>query len=242
MPKPRDLTPLPEDWERALAIVAHPDDMEYGAASAVARWTSQGKQVCYLLVTRGEAGIDSMPPDEVGPLRAEEEREGATLVGVDNVEFLNYQDGIIEYGLPLRRDFARSIRRHRPDLIITLSHHLTWKDGPLNMADHRWVAMAVMDAARDAGNRWIFPELLSEGFEPWKGVKMVCLSGSPSPTHTVDVSEFVEKGIASLEQHHVYLENLPEGFDVISFVRNNMADTGKRVGCEYAVSLEVINI
>jgi LmbE family N-acetylglucosaminyl deacetylase len=55
---------LPEDWDHALAIVAHPDDMEYGAASAVARWTRQGKQVAYLLVTRGETGIDRLPPDE----------------------------------------------------------------------------------------------------------------------------------------------------------------------------------
>ncbi|MFQ5915066.1 MAG: PIG-L deacetylase family protein [Nitrospinota bacterium] len=236
----KELTPLPEDWERALAIVAHPDDLEYEAASAVARWTSQGKQVCYLLVTRGEAGIDSMPPDEVGPLREEEERKGAAIVGVANVEFLQHQDGIIEYGLPLRRDIASAIRRRRPHILITLPHHLTWKDGPLNMADHRWVTLAVMDAARDAGNRWIFPELLSEGFEPWHGVGMVCLSGSPYPTHTVDVSEFIEKGIASLEQHRVYLENLPEEFDVISFVRGNMAEMGIRAGCKYAVSFEVI--
>ena len=69
-----DLKPLSEDWSAALAIIAHPDDMEFGAAGAVARWTAEGKRVCYLLVTRGEAGIDSMPPEEVGPLREEEER------------------------------------------------------------------------------------------------------------------------------------------------------------------------
>ncbi len=235
-------TPLPEDWDAALAIVAHPDDLEYEAASAMARWTSQGKRVCYLLVTRGEAGIDSMPPDEVGPLREEEERKGAALVGVESVEFLDYRDGIVEYGLPLRRDFARAIRRHRPDVLITLSHHLTWENGPLNMADHRWTGLAVMDGARDAGNRWIFPELLSEGLEPWNGVKRVCLSGSPHPTHTVDVTDSIEKGVASLEQHRIYMENLPEGFDFASFIRDRAAETGKRAGCRYAVSFEVIDI
>ena len=76
------LEPLSEDWERALAVVAHPDDLEYGAASAIARWTSQGKEINYLLVTRGEAGIDSMPPEEVGPLREREEINSAGLVGV----------------------------------------------------------------------------------------------------------------------------------------------------------------
>ena len=58
------MKPMPEDWDRAVAIVAHPDDLEYGVASAVARWTRQGKQVSYLLATRGEAGIDGMDPAE----------------------------------------------------------------------------------------------------------------------------------------------------------------------------------
>lgn len=69
-----ELETLDETWDRALAIVAHPDDMEYGAASAVARWTSQGKEVAYVMVTDGEAGISDMAPDEVGPLRREEQR------------------------------------------------------------------------------------------------------------------------------------------------------------------------
>ena len=91
---PPPLPPLREDWERALCVAAHPDDIEYGLAAAVARWTSQGKQVTYLLATRGEAGIDSMEPAKAGPLREEEERAGAREVGVDVVEFLDYRDGV----------------------------------------------------------------------------------------------------------------------------------------------------
>ena len=103
-----DLLPaLPEDWDRCLAVVAHPDDIEYGTASAVARWTAQGKQVTYLLATRGEAGIDGMHPDQAAPLREEEERAGAREVGVDVVEFLDHRDGVVEYG-------AGAAPRHRP--------------------------------------------------------------------------------------------------------------------------------
>ena len=98
------LPPLPEDWHAALAVVAHPDDMEYGAANAVARWTGQGKSVAYMLVTRGEAGIDTLPPEEVRMLREAEERASAAVVGVTSVEFLGHADGVVEYGLPLRRD------------------------------------------------------------------------------------------------------------------------------------------
>ena len=238
----RNLKPLDENWERALAVVAHPDDLEYGAASAVARWTSQGKQVSYLMVSRGEAGIDGMPPEETGPLREEEEMVSAHLVGVDTVEFLDHRDGVIEYGLPLRRDIARAIRRHRPNVLITLNFQLTWGGPELNMADHRWVGLAVLDASRDAANRWIFPELLQEGLQPWSGVKMVFISGSPQAGHAVDVSDFLDKGIASLKAHKAYIQNLAGDFDPEAFLRNNALATGKRSGCRYAVGFEVMKI
>ena len=237
-----ELPALDESWQRALAIVAHPDDMEFGASSAVARWTAQGKEISYILMTSGEAGIDGISPEEAGPAREEEEIKSAAIVGVEKVEFLGYTDGIIEYSLDLRRDLARKIREHRPEIVITLSHHLTWPGGPLNMADHRWLAYGVMDASRDAGNRWIFPELLNEGLEPWTGVRMVLLNGSPEPTHAVDVTEHLEKGIASLQAHKLYIDNLAQGFDPVGFLTQAAVETGKRAGFQYAVSFEAISI
>lgn len=236
------LLPLPEDWDRCLAVVAHPDDLEYGAASAIALWTSQGKAVRYLLITRGEAGIDSILPAETAVLRTDEELRSAAVVGVQDVEFLDYPDGVIEYGLPLRKDIARVIRRNRPDVLVTVNHHLTFPGGLFNMADHRWTGLAVMDAARDAGNRWIFPELLDEGLEPWNGVRMVCFSGSPQPTHAVDVSGYLDQGIRSLKEHKAYIENLSSQFDPARFLTDSAAETGRAFGCRYAVSFEVISI
>lgn len=233
------LEPLAEDWERAMAVVAHPDDLEYGAASAIARWTAQGKEAVYVLATRGEAGIDSMAPEEAGPLRAEEERRSAQAVGVRTVEFLDHPDGMIEYGLPLRRDIARSIRRHRPNVIVSLNPHPTWGGRALNMADHRAVGAAILDAVRDAANRWVFRELLDEGLDPWKGVRMVCFSGAPEPTHAVDVTGFIDRGITSLQEHQAYLAGLGGEFDPATFLRNHAAEVGKRLGCELAVSFEV---
>ena len=111
------LTPFPDDWSAALCIAAHPDDLEYGTASAVAAWTGAGRTVGYVLLTAGEAGIDDLDPAECGPLREEEERAGAIEVGVTQVEFLGYPDGVLEYGLAMRRDLARVIRRVRPTLL-----------------------------------------------------------------------------------------------------------------------------
>jgi LmbE family N-acetylglucosaminyl deacetylase len=137
---------------------------------------------------------------------------------------------------------SRIIRLRCPNILISLNYHLTWGGVVLNMADHRWVGLAVLDAARDAGNRWIFPELLEEGLEPWNDVKMVCLSGSSRPTHVVDVTSSIDKGIASLKAHKAYIENLSGDFNPETFLRESASGTGKSVGCEYAVSFEVIQI
>ena len=242
-PTPPRLATVPEDWQTALAIVAHPDDMEYGAASAVARWTAQGKRVVYVMVTKGEAGIDSMAPAEVGPLRAQEEINSARVVGVETVEFLDHVDGVVEYGLPLRRDLSRVIRRYRPDVLITINHELQFATGHLNMADHRWVGLAVCDAARDAGNRWIFPELLDEGLEPWNDVRFVAVFGATNPTHAVDVSEYWEIGMASLREHKAYLANLGDvGEGPFEFLTMHARTVGQAFGCEYAAQAALVYI
>lgn len=230
---------LPEDWNKALALVAHPDDVEYGAASAVARWTSQGKDVVYIMVTRGEAGIDSLTPDESAKVRVQEEINSARAVGVETVEFLDHKDGVIEYGLPLRRDLTRAIRRHKPDIVLTNGIELTRRGHTLNMADHRWVGLAVLDASRDADNRWIFPELLEEGLEPWHGVRMVCTSGG-EPDYYVDVSDCMDQGVAALKEHGKYIEGLDKRPDPDKMLRTRAAELGQRFGCEYAVAFKVV--
>ncbi|WP_086162436.1 PIG-L deacetylase family protein [Streptomyces marincola] len=203
---------MPTDWRRALAVVAHPDDLEYGAAAAVAEWTDAGREVAYLLVTRGEAGIDTMPPEESARVRAAEQCASAALVGVESVTFLDHKDGVIEGGVGLRRDLTAAIRAHRPELLITLNHHDTWAwDGRVwNTPDHRVVGRAVLDAAADAGNRWVFPEQLGQdGPGPWDGVRWVAVAGSPEATHAQAVGEpALERAIASLAEHRAYLTAL----------------------------------
>ena len=225
-----------------MAVVAHPDDLEYGVASAVARWTSHGKTVKYVLVTSGEAGIDSISPEKAKPRREKEERASAAIVGVDTVEFLGYPDGTVEYGLNLRQDIARTIRGYRPEVLITLNHHPTWGGSGFNMADHRAVGLAVLDAARDAANRWVFGAMLKDGFQPWDGVRMACIGASPYPTHAVDVSGFLDRGIESLQAHRAYLEGLGGGLDARAFLESNAAEIGRRAGCEHAVAFEVVDL
>lgn len=231
------LEALPEDWDRALAIVAHPDDMEWGAASAVARWTSQGKDVRYLLVTRGEAGIATRPPEEVAPLREDEQRASCEAVGVHEVEFLDHADGLVVADLALRRDLAAAIRRHRPDVLLGISYRDSWGGTSWNHADHRAVGVAMLDAARDAANPWLFEDV----GPPCEPVELVAFSGSTHPTHAVDVTDHLEAGIESLRRHAVYLEELgdPGGRDTILQLTSWARQAGQDFGVEAAVAFEV---
>src|SRR5690349_110598 len=183
------LEPVVEDWQKALAIVAHPDDLEFGTAAAIARWTGQGKEIVYVMATSGEAGIDGLAPAECGPLREAEEIESARIVGVDVVEFLGQPDGTIEYGVALREVLTAVIRRHQPEIVITNNFRETWDgDVILNQADHMAVGRATLDAVRDAANRWIFPD----AGERWNGVRQVWAAGSPSGKHGVDITDTYE--------------------------------------------------
>lgn len=237
------LDAVDESWSRALAVVAHPDDLEYGAAAAVARWTRQGKRVAYCLATSGEAGIDAIAPEAAGPLREAEERAGAALVGVDEVEFLGHPDGMIEYGLDLRRDISRAVRRHRPDVVITSNHHDTWAPGAPNQADHIALGRAVIDGVRDAANRWVFRELLDEGLPPWHAGR-VLVASSPLAAHGVDVTATFADGAASLRAHSEYLRGL--GAHAMADPEESLAaiagPVGTRLGTRYGVAFEVIDL
>jgi LmbE family N-acetylglucosaminyl deacetylase len=205
-------TPMPDDWQRALVIAAHPDDIEYGMAAAVAAWTAAGKQVHYLLATRGEAGMAGVAPAEAGPLREEEERRSAAVVGVSEVEFLDHRDGVLVAGPELRRDLAGAIRRHRPELVVTGYYGATWSPpgvspGYVNSADHRALGQCVLDAVADAGNEWIFPDLPDPR---WAGVQYIAVQDMADPPHEVDVAAHVEQAVASLCEHRRYLEILSE--------------------------------
>ncbi|MGH3471526.1 MAG: PIG-L deacetylase family protein [Nocardioidaceae bacterium] len=239
-PAPEPLEPLDESWSKALAIVAHPDDLEFGAAAAIARWTRQGKRISYVMVTSGEAGIDGLAPDECRTVRQAEQVESARLVGVDGVEFLGFADGIVEYGIPLRAAIAAVVRRHQPEIVITGNFHETFGGRHRNQPDHIAVGNAVLDGVRDAGNRWIFHDQLTDGLEPWGGVRQIWAAGSPLAQHGVDTTDTFDAGVASLAAHKAYIDGLGwQDFDPAEFLEGFGRATGTRLGTTMAASFEV---
>lgn len=211
--------------------------MEYGAAAAVARWTAQGKRIAYVLVTDGEAGVTGMSPAEVGPLRRAEQIAACREVGVDTVEFLGLPDGLVTEGLELRDRLCQVLRRHRPDVVLSINFRDSWGGPSWNHADHRAVGRALLDATRDSGNPWLFPDAGA----PWPHIQFTAFSGSPQATHAVDVTESFDAGVRSLASHAVYLANL--GGDMASpdaFLRGAAEAAGHRLGVPLAAAFELI--
>jgi len=227
--------PLPsapaEHVERALCVLAHPDDVDFGSAGTVAGWTAAGTEVTYLIVTDGDAGgFDETPRAEMGPLRRREQTAAAAAVGVSDVRFLGHPDGRLELTLDLRRDISRVIRQVRPQRVLTSSPERMWERVGASHPDHMTVGESTMRAVYpDARNPFAFPELLAdEGLDAWT-VAEVWLGGSPRADHAVDVTDLVDRKFAALGSHVTQVSHLPEG-QLRQFVTGWMAETARAHG------------
>lgn len=219
---------------RILCITAHPDDNEFTTAGSVARWTREGREVVFCLVTDGSAGVNEHTPTNEGlvPIRERESREAARILGVKDLVFLGYQDGIVEPTLALRRDLTRVIRRWRPDAVVCGDPTARWYGNEyLNHPDHRAVASAALDAVfPSAETSVIFPELLEEGLEPHK-VKEVLISGAVPPDTWVDIGETLAVKCAALKAH---VSQVGPGQWVEAVLGQWAAEIGKRAGIAHA--------
>jgi LmbE family N-acetylglucosaminyl deacetylase len=226
-------TPLPrrpaEHVERALCVLAHPDDVDFGSAGTVATWTAAGTEVTYCIVTDGDAGgFDDTPREQMPALRRAEQRAAAAEVGVTDVRFLGYPDGRLELSLDLRRDIARVIRQVRPQRLLTSSPERFWDRIGASHPDHMTVGESTLRAVYpDARNPFAFPELLAdEGLQAWT-VSEVWLGASPRADHAVDVTDMLACKLAALRSHVTQVSHTP---DLDRFVTDWMAQTAARFG------------
>jgi LmbE family N-acetylglucosaminyl deacetylase len=220
-----------EHVERALCVLAHPDDVDFGSAATVASWTAAGTEVVYCMVTDGDAGgYDETPRDQMGPLRQAEQRAAAKEVGVSDVRFLGHPDGRLELTLDLRRDISRVIRQVRPQRVLTSSPERWYDRIGASHPDHMTVGESTLRAVYpDARNPFAFPELLAdEGLEAWT-VSEVWLGASPRANHAVDVTDFVDRKWAALGSHVSQVGHWPEG-QMQEFVGGWMRATAERFG------------
>ncbi|MBI2866171.1 MAG: PIG-L family deacetylase [Chloroflexi bacterium] len=218
--------------DRALVIAAHPDDAEFGAGGTTALWTQQGREVFYVVCTRGDKGSSDpeMTPERLATLREEEQRAAARTLGVREVVFLGFSDGGLEDTPELRRELVRYIRLYRPKVVVTSEplHHRQriWH------RDHRIVGQSACDAVFPyARDRLHFSELLAQGLEPHK-VEEVYLWGSEEPDTFIDISQTIELKVQALRCHASQVNS--HSRDIEHWVRERCATAGQAIGAAYA--------
>lgn len=224
-----------------LIIVAHPDDIEFGAGGAAAVWTDAGATVVYCIVTNGAAGSNDPHSDlvELIALRQEEQREAGKHVGVTDIRFLNYPDGALQPTLDLRRELTRLIREVKPNRVMIMDPRtiIVSQDefDYINHPDHRAAGEAALYAIFPSSEtRPIFPELLAEGYEPHH-IDEVYLTIANDPNIAVDISNVWDRKIASLLSHRSQLDE-----SVAEMIRTWDAKAGEEVGVPLAETFKVM--
>jgi LmbE family N-acetylglucosaminyl deacetylase len=190
--------------ERVLVVVAHPDDIDFGAAGTIATWTDAGLEVAYCVITDGDAGgfDPAVPRNEIGGIRQAEQRAAAKAVGVDDVVFLGYPDGRLEVTLDLRRDISRVIRQKRPQRILLQSPERNWERIYASHPDHLAAGEATMCAVYpDARNPFTHLELAEEGLEAWTVGETWVMSTGANANRYVDVTDVFDRKVEALRAH-----------------------------------------
>ena len=193
--------------KRAMSIHAHPDDQEFTVGGTLAKWARAGCEIVTVCITRGGAGSNKYTPldmtrEALVAIREDEQREACRILGVKETIFLDYEDGMLEPSIPLRRELTRLIRRHRPETVLTGDPTVRFYGTTyMNHPDHRAAADVALDAVfPSAGTRLIFPELLAEGLEPHE-VRQVYIHGADRPDTYVDIAETLDVKLAALRAH-----------------------------------------
>jgi LmbE family N-acetylglucosaminyl deacetylase len=216
--------------ERVLAVMAHPDDVDFGAGGTVKAWTDAGVEVTYCLVTNGDAGgfDPTVPRSEIPRIRQAEQRAAGAVLGVTDVRFLGYKDGELAVSHELRRDISRVIRQVRPDRMLIQSPERNWTRIQASHPDHLAAGDAAIQAVYpDARNPFAHPSLLlDEGLEDW-AVPEVWMMASPSPDHYVDITDAFPAKLAALRAHESQTGHMDDLADRIGgWMRTQAARAG----------------
>ena len=227
--------------ESAMAIVAHPDDIEFGCAGTLARWAKAGARIAYLLCTSGDVGIakDGMTRAQAVEIREAEQRAAAAVAGATEVIFLREPDGMVQATLELRKKLVREIRRFRPEVVITGDPQLLWAgEGYINHPDHRAVALAAVDAIFPAsGQPNLFEELAAEGLTAHK-VRKVFVNNWREGDYYVSIDDTIDVKVAALKEHKSQMGE----WDVEKNIKQWASERAKGHEMQYAEIFRVVTL
>ena len=227
--------------QSALAIVAHPDDIEFTCAGTLALWAEKGSRITYVLCTSGDAGIEQpgITRVEAARIREKEQLAAAKIIGGQEVVFLREPDGLLQATLELRKKLVREIRRVRPEVVVCWDPTVVWiNDTMINHPDHRAAALAALDAVFPAaGQPLVYEELAEEGLTPHKPQKLYVVSWDKADLYQ-DIEKTLDKKIGALKAHRSQFKD----WDPEAFVRQMDGRRGREKGMQYAEAFKVITL
>jgi len=222
-----------------MIISAHPDDAEFGVAGSVAKWTSDGKKVAYIVCTSGDKGSSDpdMNPKELAIIRENEQKQAAKLLGVGIVEFLRYPDQQLEDTPDFRKNIVRMIRIYRPDIIITMDPYRKY----IWHRDHRITGQTTLDAIYPyARDRMAYPDLIDEGIMPHKAEE-IWFWGTEDINHTLDITKTMDTKLAALFCHKSQMESMGTE-NIEKWVKNKCQEIAAGTGFTYAEGFHRVKI
>lgn len=233
--------------ESAMAIYAHPDDIEFSCAGTLARWAKEGARISYVVCTSGQGGIrrPSISWEEAGRIRESEQRKAAKIAGAQEVVFLGEVDGMLTPSLELRKKIVRELRRFRPEVVVTGDPTVVWAgEDYINHPDHRAAAQAALDAVFPAsGQPNVFEELEKEGLTAHK-IRKVFVSSFSEGDYYVNIEDTIDIKVAALKAHESQMEEMKElgSWDGTERIREWAAANGKGKEMEFAEVFRVITL
>lgn len=227
--------------ESAMAIVAHPDDIEFSCAGTLARWAQAGARISFVLCTSGDVGIDEpeMTRSKAAEIREEEERKAAQIIGATEVIFLREPDGLLTPSLEVRKKLVREIRRFRPEVVVCGDPTIVWAGNDyINHPDHRAAATAALDATFPAaGQSYLYEEFAEEGFSAHKPRKVYVTMWSGADVF-VNIEDTIDLKINSLRAHRSQMRD----WDPEKMVREWAAESAKGKEMVYAEGYRVVTL
>jgi LmbE family N-acetylglucosaminyl deacetylase len=227
--------------ERAMAIVAHPDDIEFTCVGTLARWAKAGARVCYVVCTSGDVGIDEpgMTHEKAAEIRETEERKAADIAGASEVVFLREPDGLLVASLDLRKKLVREIRRFKPEVVLCADPTVVLSgDSYINHPDHRAAALAALDAVFPAaGQPNLFEELSQEGFKAHKTRKVYITSWDKADQY-INIEETIDIKIEALRAHKSQMKD----WDPADSIKHWASERAKGKEMAFAEAFKVITL
>lgn len=237
------VNPNIENIKKALVVVAHPDDIDFGCAGTVAWLTDSGVNVSYCLVTSGDAGGDNdgLTTQQRAGQRELEQTDAAKVVGVEKIHFLKQPDGRIESDLELREKITRVIRNEKPDLVITQSPQRRYDRIYASHPDHLATGEATFCAVYpDSRNPNAYPHLLDEKCLP-HNVPNVWIMADEHPDTFIDITEVFERKLDALFSHESQISDQEAVREMMKEWTGGMAKLGGLKKDRYAEGFRFVN-